>query len=322
MQSNALLSLVMAADVTHATPMAALEVGSFTPSVLLALARRTGALDRVGLRVSEQPVPSSPAQFASLRDGELDVALTSPDNVLAYRFAPRNPLAELLEATIVGAVDRGTGLALYGRPGLTGPEELRGATLGVDVPASGFALAMYAVAEHLGVPRVDYELSALGSTPKRLQALLRGDCDATMLNAGNQLTAEAAGCVRLASAAEICAPYLGTVVAVVGPRHLGSARRLTAALSETATAVLAGALDREAAEEAGTVLGLPDDLAVRYVEGLKDPDEGLVTGPVDRGALATLVALRRRYLPEPDGSDPLARALEPGSGLLDDEPSA
>ncbi|WP_157210040.1 ABC transporter substrate-binding protein [Nocardioides aequoreus] len=312
----------MTSDVTHATPGTTVRVGSFTPSVLLALAQRNGALDRVRLRVHERPVPSSPAQFASLRDGELDVALTSPDNVLAYRFAPRNPLGERLDATIVGALDRGTGLALYGRPGLTGPEQLRGATLGVDVPTSGFALAMYAVAEHLGVPRDAYDLTALGSTPKRLQALLRGDCDATMLNAGNQLPAEAAGCVRLGSAAEVCAPYLGTVVAVVGERHLDAARRLTAALTETAASLLDGHLDGEAVEEAQRVLGLPADLAARYVAGLRDPDEGLVTGPVDRAALATLVDLRRRYLPEPDGSDPLARALERGSGLLDDEPAA
>lgn len=56
--------------------------------------------------------------------------------------------------------------------------------------------AFYSLATSLGISRDEYELVALGSTPKRLQALLRGECDATMLNAGNELVAEEAGCVR------------------------------------------------------------------------------------------------------------------------------
>ena len=56
---------------------------------------------------------SSPAQFRSLLDGELDVALTSPDNVLAYRFDPGNPLGQVADVRIVSAIDRGMGLGLW-----------------------------------------------------------------------------------------------------------------------------------------------------------------------------------------------------------------
>src|SRR5919107_5281264 len=203
-----------------------LRVGTFTPSVLLSVARRLGVLAEHGLGdVEEVAVQSSPGQFRSLLAGELDVALTSPDNVLAYRFDSANPLGRLCDARIVSAVDRGMGLALYGRPGLDA-ERLRGATVGVDVPTSGFALALYALAESLGVGRDDYELVTLGSTPQRLRALLAGDCDATMLNAGNELFAEQAGCVVLPLAGEVCAPYLGTVVAVTDPAQLAAARAL------------------------------------------------------------------------------------------------
>ena len=99
------------------------------------------------------------------------MALTSPDNVLAYRYNPRNPLGRLADARMVAAVDRGMGLGLYARPGLTAAD-LRGARVGVDVPVSGFALALYALADVLGVARDDYELVTLGSTPRRLEALL------------------------------------------------------------------------------------------------------------------------------------------------------
>jgi ABC-type nitrate/sulfonate/bicarbonate transport system substrate-binding protein len=298
--------------------MDAIIVGSFTPSVVLELAGSTGALDAAGLDVTEVPVASSPSQFRSLLNGELDVALTSPDNVLAYRFSSRNPIGEVLDSRIIGAIDRGMGLGLYGRPGLA-PSDLRGATIGVDVPSSGFALALYALAHSLGVHRQDYELAVLGSTPKRLEALLAGQCDATMLNAGNELMAEAAGCVRLAGVTDSFAPYLGTVVAVVGDARLEAARRLTRAMSATCEAIASGALDTEAAEAAQRRLGLDDDLAVRYVERLRDPDDGLVTdGAVDCASLATLVRLRSAWLPEVvDGRDVMEAALAKGSGLVD-----
>lgn len=299
------------------TPPTTVRLGSFTPSVLLAVAQRTGALADAGLEVAEHPVTSSPGQFASLRDGDLDVGLTSPDNVIAYRFSPTNPLGELLDARIVGGVDRGMGLGLYGRPGVTEARQLRGAVVGVDVPTSGFALALYALADHLGVAREEYELVALGSTPRRLEALLDDRCDATMLNAGNELQAEAAGCHLFGAAGEVCDPYLGTVVAVVGEQHLEAAGVLTEALEATAAALLAGDHLDVAADAAVDRLGLTPDLARRFVDRLRSPQEGLTTGGVDVAALETLVRLRRHYLPEErDGTDLLEHALDVDRGLV------
>ncbi len=296
-----------------------LVLGAFSPSVLLSVARSTGRLAQHSLDVEEVPVASSPGQFRSLLDGELDVALTSPDNVLAYRFSPANPLGLLLDARIVCGVDRGMGLALYGRPGLDSPEQLRGARLGVDVPTSGFALAMYALTASLGVPRDEYETVALGSTPRRRAALLGGDCDATLLNAGNELLAEQQGCTALARVRDVCPPYLGTVLAITGDAQLAGAQALAAALVDTIGDVLAGRVDDVAAAEAGVRLSLSPDLARRYVERLRDPAEGLVAGgEVDAEALRTVATLRRTYLPErtDDGSDVLDRTLDAASGLV------
>lgn len=277
--------------------MKALSVGSFTPSVLLDVAKRTGRLHDQGLAVAEVPVGSSPAQFRSLLDGDLAVGLTSPDNVLAYRLEPNNPLGRLLDARMLAGIDRGMGLGLYAGPGLT-VADLEGADVGVDVPTSGFALALYALTEALGVPRDRYRLVTLGATPRRLEALLAGECAATMLNAGNELLAERAGCVRLAAASDHLAPYLGTVVAVVGERHLDAAERLAAALVDTAAEITRGGLTSETVESAMSRLGLDAELAGRYVDRLRDPDTGLVPdGAVDDAALETLKRLRATYLP-------------------------
>lgn len=296
------------------------RVGAFSPSVVLEVARATGRLAAEGLDVTEVPVPSSPTQFQALRDGHLDVALTSPDNVIAYRFSPRNPLGELLGVQIVGGVDRGLGLGLYARPGIK--SDLAGARVGVDVPTSGFALAMYGLLEQLGTSRDAVELVALGSTPKRLAALLEGTCDATMLNAGSELVAERAGCSRRASVPESLGPYLGTVVAVLGNRHLEVAERLMSAISGVTTAVLSGELHDEVRKAVVLRLDVDESVAERYLERLRDPRHGLIPdGAVDRESLRTLVALRQRFLPQPKdgGGDVLDAALEDGSGLVSEQ---
>jgi hypothetical protein len=197
------------------------------------------------------------------------------------------------------------------------------------VPSSGFALAMYAIAETFGLRRADLHLDALGSTPRRLEALREGRCDATMLNAGNELPAEAAGCRLVASVADVCPPYVGTVLCVHGEEHLDAARRLAAALLATARDVTGDDADAAsvAAEEAASRLHLPEDLAARYVERLSSPDEGLILGDEpDLAGLRTIVELRRRFLPTGgqggDGTDVLAAALEPASGLVDAGSSA
>ncbi|WP_207361262.1 ABC transporter substrate-binding protein [Mycolicibacterium sp. S2-37] len=244
------------------------------------------------------PVPSSPAQFSSLRDGEYDAVFTSPDNVLAYRFLPLNPLAELLDVEIVAGLDRGLGLCLGARPGLTDVAELSGGRFGVDVATSGFAFVGYALLEELGLSRSAVEIVALGSTPKRARALYTGGCDATVLNAGNELVAEARGCGLLADVTRL-GPYLGTVVARLrkapGAAAVG---RLVTALVETARDITAGELDAEATESAARLLSLDAAGAAKHLAVLRDPARGLIDdGSVDASALRTLVDLRRRFLP-------------------------
>ena len=295
----------------------ALVVGTFTPSVLLAVARRLGHLAAVGVELHEQPVSSSPGQFRSLLAGDLDLVLTSPDNVAAYRFIPANPLGRTADVRIVSTIDRGTGLGLYGTPGST-TADLATARIGVDVPTSGFAVALYALADSFGLTRDALQLVTLGSTPRRLEALLNGACDATMLNAGNELLAEAAGCTRLAGLTERFAPYCSTVLAVAGEDHLEDAIRVASALRATARDIVSGSASDTARTVAADVLGLDPELADRYVARLCDPDEGLIVSDApDLAALATVIELRQRFLPgDVNGVDPLADALRPSTGLV------
>jgi hypothetical protein len=297
----------MVCDVT-----AQVRLGVFGPSVLVGVAAATGALDRAGLTVAEVPAASSAQQCAALLAGDLDAALTSPDNVLGWRDSPGRP-----DVRIVAAIDRGLGLSLFSRPGVDSAG-LRGGVLGVDVPKSGFAFAAYALLARLGLHAgLDYEVRPLGTTPRRTAALAAGECTMTVLNAGNDLRAEAAGCTRISRASTL-GPYLGSALAAPLDARCGSAalRTLTFVLVSTARALLRGQFRAEAATVAAARLGLDDDGVGRYLRTLTDPREGLVAdGRIDPRALQTLCWLRSSH---GAGGPALEALVAPGSGLVDD----
>ncbi len=278
--------------------MTTLRVGTFTRSVVIELARRRGDFERADLAIEEQAVVSSPAQFRSLAGGELDVAITSPDNVLAYHFLSDNPLARRLDLRVLNALDRGTGLSLWLAPGLS-VEDVRGSVVGVDVGTSGFAFVAYALLERAGIARADYTIDALGSTPQRVRALIDGTCAATVLNAGNELRAADAGCTCAGTVTDL-GPYLGTVIATMdglAEPWRAASEHFAAVLVNVARDVVAGILDDEVVDATRSLLGLPLSDAARHLAILKDPRTGLVAdGRVDRASIATLVSLRRSYL--------------------------
>jgi ABC-type nitrate/sulfonate/bicarbonate transport system substrate-binding protein len=286
-------------------PTTQLHVGTFTRSLLIDLARSTGRLADAGLDVHESSVVSSPAQFAALDAGELDVVLTSPDNVLAYRFLSANPLGRNLPVEIVAAIDRGLGLSLCVGPGVTDVEAVRHGVVAVDVPQSGFAFVAYALLQRAGLAPGDYSVEALGSTPRRASALIEGACAATVLNAGNELRAQGAGCRVLSRVGDL-GPYLGTVVAALAcPDQVAAPRlRLTDALLDTSREILGGGLEVEVVESAARLLGLDEDEARAHRDCLLDPERGLIPdGRVDAASVKTLVELRRAYLPTDELDD-------------------
>ena len=280
-----------------------LNVGTFTPSILIDLASSSGALDRVGLEVNESQVPSSPAQFTSLEAGELDVVFTSPDNVVAYHFLTANPLQRAIPLQIISAIDRGLGLSLCTAPHIPSVENLYGQVLAVDVPQSGFAFVAYALLERAGLFPGDYVIESLGSTPKRADALIAGSCAATILNAGNELRAVGAGCSNLSHVSNL-GPYLGTVLATLAVRDESANevnRRFVDAMLETIHDIVAGDREAHVIESATRLLNLTEEEAKEHYACLRSPTTGFVeSGRVDRASIETLVTLRHTYAPTPE----------------------
>lgn len=274
-----------------------LRIGQFSESPVLAIAEALGLGERYGLEWTTQRVPSSPAQFKSLVSNEIDIAITSPDNVLLYTSTADNPLGQKLNLRLLRAIDRGLGLALYTRTDLDLPA-LRGEKLGVDVPNSGFAFLLFALAGRLGLSRENYEVFSVGATPKRLDALVSGEISATILNAETALKAERQGLRRRATSHDVNPNYLGTVLVEAAPGNDDASARFVAMWSEAVDYILSAEpeeLERLLAPD------FPSLAEPSYVSLLQSSTFGLLRDPVvSEMQLSTLLEIREEvgaYVP-------------------------
>jgi ABC-type nitrate/sulfonate/bicarbonate transport system substrate-binding protein len=282
-----------------------LTLGVFAPTLPLLAADRLGFFAEAGLDVTFAQVTSSTQQFQSLRSGEYDLVLTSPDNVANYRLNTSNALGERLPVTGFIGSDAGMNLVLATVPGIGAPEELRGTSVAVDAPDSGFAYVLYAMLSEHGLERdADYQVVPVGGIPLRFQALLNGDQQAALLSNGFEARAAAQGLRLFDGVRDVADPYLGTVFASLDP-WLKQHRRDALAFTRGYLAGLRWTLDPANREQALTLLmtALPDTdrtLAEELYRVHLDPGIGLIPdGNVSAAAMRNILRLRQRF----DGFD-------------------
>ncbi|HEX8848824.1 MAG TPA: ABC transporter substrate-binding protein [Gemmatimonadaceae bacterium] len=197
---------------------ATVNVGYFSKSPVITMGIRHGFFADENITVNAVQTASSPQIFRNLRDGVHDVILTQIDNVFNYRYNQSNPIGGTFEPVAFMGTDWGNGAALVTRKGITSVEELRGGTVAVDSPNSGFAFVLYGILRAHGLQKdVDYTVivpkKADGTqdsgTPARFTRLQAGEFDATILNAGFQFRAEAAGYPVLGQISDAADPFMG-----------------------------------------------------------------------------------------------------------------
>jgi ABC-type nitrate/sulfonate/bicarbonate transport system substrate-binding protein len=193
---------------------ASLAIGLFTPSVTTLAADSQGFAAEQGLNIQYLQVTSSTQQFRDLRDGNYDLILTSPDNVVDYRFNESNGLGETFDPQIAAGLAGDLSQKLYAQPGMDSFEDLRGGRLGVDSPRSGFAYLVYKMLREQGLERdVDYEVVPVGGVVQRVAAMLSGEVDATLISGAVEQRLVDAGFPALQAVQDVISPYLGLVVA-------------------------------------------------------------------------------------------------------------
>ena len=271
-----------------------LRLGIFSANVVADWAHQHGVFAAHDLAVEQLPVASSPAQFASLMDGEYDAVLTSPDNVATYVLNERNPLGRRLDLEILRAVDRGGRLSLVGGPGIDTLEALAGRRFAVDVPTSGFAFVGFELLRRAGLePGRDYEVVTAGATPRRRQLLAAGAFEATLLNAGHEARAARAGAHVLGVVSDVVRPYLGTVLATRAGADTPALHALLAAWDDAERAVLAPENRAEVMALLARQPDTDDDIAAQIYATLVDPLHGICAGgDVEPAAFEAVLRLR------------------------------
>lgn len=267
----------------------------------LYVAQREGYFARQGLAVAVSYTAGSAPQLAGLARGDYQLIQTAPDNVINFDTNPAafgvTP-ADAPHAVMLLGGSNGP-LGVFGRLGLTSVEELRGATLGVDNPTSGFALVLRDLLLRLGLRLGDdYSFVVAGSTNLRLDALLRGEVAATILYPPFDGQAVAQGCHQFASSKGTYPAYASLATAALQPWLLangGAATRYCRAilqalrwLYDPANAQAAQAILRDE-----PALALDATTAQLSLAAFVSPEDGFgVDAPLDMAGLRQVIAIR------------------------------
>ena len=189
-----------------------IRLGGFYRSLPMAVAENQGMYEARDLEVEFDQVSSSTQQFQYLSDGRYDVVQTSPDNTANYRLNRANPIGQLVAAKGFLGLDHGMYLVVVAQPGIESIEQLRGKTISVDAPESGFAYVIYKILASHGLQRgADYDIVSTGGVYDRFVAMVEQGADfaATLMSGGFETRAAERGFVLLDSVHDIYDPYLG-----------------------------------------------------------------------------------------------------------------
>ncbi len=156
----------------RATATCNVQYGAFTHSVAFIEAQQQGFFTQKGLTVCYNQVTSSTQQFTSLLSGQYNIVGTTADNIVNRYVNSQIPVE------IVAGVDLGAGLSLIVNTanGINSIADLKGKTVAVDAPNSGyvFALEKMLAANGLSLANKDYSLQVIGGSALRFKAISAG----------------------------------------------------------------------------------------------------------------------------------------------------
>jgi ABC-type nitrate/sulfonate/bicarbonate transport system substrate-binding protein len=273
----------------------ALAVSVFPGTQCLAIfaAQAAGAFGRRGLAVDLHHAANSEQQRNGLAEGRYQIAQGAADQAVAMVEIART------DAAIVLGGDSGFN-RLFVQPEVVTLADLRGRTLVVDVPHTGWSFALYKMLAQDGLARTDYALAAVGAPGRRFEAMRQDTAmAAAILNPPFSIRAQRAGLRDMGAVAAALGRYQGFVTYVM--------RAWARANADTLIAYLAAYIEGlrwslDPANQAAAVtlyaerLSLPHDIAARVYEIAADPLDGLaVDAGLDLEGLETVLRLRAEF---------------------------
>lgn len=265
------------------------------------VAQEQGFFARHAIEVEHAVARSSGTQMDALLSGNVDIALTAMDNVVAYAEGQAGrPRADLVA---VFGVNQGGRSKLVVARDITSFEQLRGRAIAVDAVATGYAFVLMELLRRATMKPGDYKLVSAGGSRERWNALRDGAVAGALLNAPMDAVAESAGFRTLASSSEVLDHYQGSVGAVRREWARDHAAELVAFIRGYVEAVewLREPTHRDAA---GALLvrhvrGITPADAMRSYEELLDASSGALAprAAVDVEGVRKVLELRSAYAP-------------------------
>ncbi len=178
------------------------------------IGQEKGLFKKYGVEPTLDITPNSVEMAKNLHAGRYDMALTAIDNIIAYDEGQGEAgLPDNAGFVALFGVDNGM-LSVMAKPDIASLKDLKGKTFSVDAMTTGFAFVQREMLKRNGMTDADVNWVKVGGGAQRLEALLKGEQDATLLNAPLDLAAEAKGFRRLIRATDELGAYQGIVGAV------------------------------------------------------------------------------------------------------------
>lgn len=181
------------------------------------VAERQGFFADEGLKVNLDFTPGSTYQMSNLIAGNYDIAMTTFDNVIAYREGQGEawiPPGQKIDVVSVLASDNGF-LSISAQPDVESIAALKGRTITVDAMTTGFAFVMREMLARNGVEESSVKFERAGGVASRYRDMLTDKSHAaTIQMTPFDLLGQAAGLRTLARVSDELGPYQGMTAAV------------------------------------------------------------------------------------------------------------
>lgn len=174
-----------------------LRQSQFVAPVLLLIATDLGLLDGLDLKTTQ--TQGSAEQLRGLVAGEVDLVVTAMDNLFEWVQAG-------VDLRLIAQVEQTTPLGLYSHPQFGSISDLSGRSFAVDAFDNGFSLVARYIFASAGI---DVEYIEVGGVRERLEALLSGGVDATLLGPPFDVDAKRTGKRLLANVNDLLPDFPG-----------------------------------------------------------------------------------------------------------------
>jgi ABC-type nitrate/sulfonate/bicarbonate transport system substrate-binding protein len=230
-----------------------------------------GVFAKHGLELDIAFTRGSQMTSASLLSGDCDIGALAADDVIYEVEAHGSDLFMFLG--LHGGI-----LQLISRPEIKDARQLAGKKLGVDDPASGFALVAHKILDSMGLRQSEYETVSMGGQEFRFKALAEGKIDVSLSTPPFSFELVARGFNLLARAHDHIPRYQASCAVATrrwAAKNPDAMRAYARAYRESLEWTLHPANHAAGIDQLQSEFGLNRALAEQTFAALVDPEDGL-----------------------------------------------